>query len=266
MIELHCHVLPGVDDGAADGSESGVALGRMYEQGVRQVIVTPHVNSSFLLRPKSRAVVSESLDEAWVTLLAVRDANFPDLALHRGSELMLDHPQPDLSFDWVRLAGTRFVLVEFPGMSIPPRAADALAGLVASGYVPVIAHPERYWNAGPECADAVGWRSAGARLQVNCGSLLGQYGREAARRARHLLRAGAVDYLASDYHARGEYPVEQCRRVFTEEGCGDQSELLLCTNPARLLEGENPLDVPPVALPESKWQRLPGIRRFWPMS
>jgi protein-tyrosine phosphatase len=203
------------------------------------------------------------LDEAWTAVVELCAAKYPDLILHRGAELMLDHPNPDLGLDWIRLAGTRFVLLEFPGLMIPPRAVEALSPLVQSGYTPVMAHPERYRNSSQSCAEAMEWKGAGARLQVNCGSLLGHYGSPAVQRARHLLQQGAVNYLASDYHARGPYPLRECQRVLEDAGCSDQSTLLLCTNPARLLEGLDPLDVPPIDPSESFWKKLAGLRRFW---
>jgi len=264
MIDLHCHLLPGVDDGASSIEETRAAIEQMVGQGVRGIVVTPHVSSSNLLRPGRDGSQVASIDEAWERFRDV-GAGFADLSLHRGSELMLDQPGPDLSMPWVRLGGTRFVLVEFPGMMIPPRAADALATIVESGYVPVIAHPERYRNAGGECEEAIEWRTAGARLQVNCGSVIGRYGADALKRARHLLAASRVDYLASDYHARGPYPLDECVQAL-EKDASEQIELLLSTNPARLLEGLDPLEVPPIPEPVSRWKSVVGMRRLMGLS
>ncbi len=263
MIDLHCHLLPAVDDGATDLAAAETAIERMRDQGVRGFVVTPHVSAMELLLPSGAARVEAPLNDAWAALSALCAEKYPDLVVHRGTELMLDHPGPDVGLEWVRLAATRFVLLEFPGMMIPPRATEALRPLVKSGYTLVLAHPERYRNASMSCVEAMEWRAVGARLQVNCGSLLGQYGTEAAHRARQLLQQGAVDYLASDYHARGPYPLEECRRLLDEAGCSSQSTLLLCTNPARLLEGLDPEEVPPIDTSRPFWKKLPGLRRFW---
>lgn len=264
MIDLHCHLLSGVDDGAPDVAATKASIERMARQGVTGFVVTPHVSTMELLRSSGAERVATALDAAWAVMAELRATDFPDLSIGRGTELMLDHPSPDLSPDWVRLAGTKFVLIEFPGMMIPPRATEALAPLVAAGYVPVIAHPERYRNASADCAEAIQWRQTGARLQVNCGSLLGHYGSGAARRARCLLEQGAADYLASDYHARGPYPAEASRKVLESAGAAEQFDLLLCTNPARLLDGLDPLEVAPVDPPASPWRKLVGMRRIWP--
>ncbi len=262
MIDFHCHILPGVDDGAGDPEESAAAIERMYAQGIREIIVSPHVSSSALFRLEEREALETGLEAAWDSLQRLRERH-PDLRLHRGAELMLDHPGPDLGVDWLRLAGTRFILVEFLGMMIPPRAADVLGTIIQRGYVPVIAHPERYRNASPDCREARAWRAAGARLQVNCGSLLGGYGADAERRAWSLLRTGSADYLASDYHARGTYPVAECGRVLNSVGAALQFELLMSTNPARLLEGLDPVEVPPAEPPLPAWKRFVRRGRFW---
>lgn len=263
MIDLHNHLLPGVDDGAVDIAESRAALERMYDQGVRALAVTPHVRASSLFKTTARKRIVALLEGAWNSLVDLGKSDFPDLRLFLGTELMLDHPNPDLAPEWVRLAGTRYVLVEFPGMLIPPRAVDALSTIVEHGYTPVVAHPERYRNATADCDQAQSWREVGARLQVNCGSLLGFYGGDATRRAWSLIEAGSVDYLASDYHARGRLPIEECRRLLDEEGAGAQSELLLRTNPARLLEGLDPLEVPPTGQRTPRWKRLVRKGLFW---
>ena len=126
---------------------------------------------------------------------------------------MLDTPSPDLSDARLRLGGTRFTLVEFPFMVIPPNGPRALFELKMAGWAPVLAHPERYGNASAEFGDAEEWRRVGAHLQVNCGSLLGRYGAKAQQLAWGLLERGWVDYLSSDYHARGTCPVAECRRA-----------------------------------------------------
>lgn len=262
MIDLHCHLLPGVDDGATDLLEADAALRRMYDQGVRGIVVTPHVQASSLIRLGEPEHTAARLGEAWSSLVHL-GRRIPDLALYRGVELMLDQPHPLLDASWLRLAGTRFVLVEFLGMLVPPRATEVLAELARGGFVPVVAHPERYRNASADCREALAWRETGARLQVNCGSLVGGYGPEACRRAWTLLETASVDYLASDYHARGRYPLQESRQALLAEDAADQFELLFSTNPARLLEDADPLELGPVQPRLSPWKKLVRRGKFW---
>lgn len=259
MIDFHNHVIPGVDDGAADPDEAAAALCAFAAQGVTALVATPHVNGSQTLDAVALASRLAELDAGWDVLLGAAEEGVP--SLHRGAEVMLDTPEPDLSEPRLRLAGTRFVLLEFPFMTVPPNAARTLFELRMKGWQPVLAHPERYSNASLDVADALEWARVGAHLQVNAGSLLGRYGERAHTLAWRLLHRGAVAYVASDHHARGTPHLQACRAALERRGAGAQAELLLGVNPARLLAGEEPLPVAPLERERrSFWQRLFGGR------
>ena len=182
------------------------------------------------------------------------------LRVERGLEVMLNTPEPDLSDPRLRMAGTSFTLVEFPYMTVPPNSAEAIFFLKMKGWRPVIAHPERYTGVDDDLQIVDEWRRVGGLLQVNCGSLLGRYGSEAKATAWRLLTRGWVDYLASDYHARGHLHMAEARRKLEEKGGGEQAKLLFEVNPARLLDDAQPEPVPPLlGRPNSLWRRfLPG--------
>jgi protein-tyrosine phosphatase len=255
LIDFHNHLLARVDDGSSSAEQSRAAVGAMHEQGVRGIVVTPHLLASITRRPDALAQALEELDDAYDELAAIVASDFPDVRLARGVELMLDAPAPDLSDPRLRLDGTRFALLEFPWMRVPPHSARALHALRERGWTPVVAHPERYHN-----FDGVGvvdeWRSVGAFVQCNAGSVTGRYGPRAQEKAWDLLAAGRVDYLCSDYHARERLPIDAARAAFEGAGGADRFDLLTCANPARLLAGEDPLPVPPLARRRSVWSRL----------
>ncbi|HEX8392519.1 MAG TPA: CpsB/CapC family capsule biosynthesis tyrosine phosphatase [Longimicrobium sp.] len=257
ITDFHNHLIPGVDDGAADAAESAAALATFHEQGVRTVVCTPHVSGALTADPAALAARLAELDRGWEALAAAASAH-PAMRVVRGAEVMLDTPRPDLSDPRLRLGGTAFALVEFPFMSVPPNAVEALFALRMQGWTPVLAHPERYANAAPDLHEAPEWKRVGALLQVNAGSLLGRYGPDAARRGWGLVRAGLADYLCSDYHARGRCPVASCRALMEERGYGEQARLLTEENPARLLRGEAPLPVPPRQRSRPLWRRILG--------
>jgi protein-tyrosine phosphatase len=188
----------------------------------------------------------QAIGHGWATL--VRRAAESGVQVYRGAELSLDTATPDLSDARLRLAGGPFVLVEFPYFIVPPRSTRMIAWLVAQGWQPVLAHPERYSGFDPELDVAAEWRSAGARLQMNGGSVLGRYGETARRLALRLLARGWVDYLSSDYHARGAPRIADYRAALVQQGGREQADLLMCTNPRRLLEGVPPLAVPPLVM------------------
>lgn len=246
MLDFHNHVIPGVDDGAGDVAEARAALASLQAAGVEAVIATPHLDASLTHRAAALAARLAEIDAGWATLTQLRAREFPELRLLRGVELMLDVPDPELEDPRLRLAGTRFVLIEFPMMSVPPGSVRVLGRLVAQGWAPIIAHPERYRGLDGKIELAGQWRDAGACLQVNSGSLIGRYGPGPRRVAFALLERGWADYLASDYHARGQPTLREAHELLVERGADEHAQLLLRVNPLRIPEEGRPLPVPPL--------------------
>jgi protein-tyrosine phosphatase len=261
MIDFHSHLMPGVDDGAVDLDQSRAALLTMREQGVTAAITTPHLSGSLLTRPAAAAPVLAEIDRAWKELEEMVAAEMPGFRIERGAEIELDSTVLELGDARARMAGTRFVLVEFPHMSIPPNSERAIFEMRMKGLSPVIAHPERYsgLDAGLEVVEE--WVRVGGLLQVNCGSLLGRYGASAEQIAWRLLERGRVSYLASDYHARGRCPIREARDVLTDRGAEESARLLMEENPALLLRDERPHPVPPLALKKRTFLERLGLRR-----
>ncbi|MCJ7627246.1 MAG: hypothetical protein MUO50_02545 [Longimicrobiales bacterium] len=258
FTDLHSHLVPGVDDGSRTLEEARDGLRRLRASGVRRVVTTPHLDGSLT---RDRGMLEARLakvDEAWGSLHRMAEGEFPDLDLHRGHEVMLDIPDPDLSDPRVHLAGTAFVLVEWPGLQVPPSTLSVLDRLVDSGIRPIIAHPERYRGLDRDTVLPGEWRERGALLQVNYGSVLGRYGDLPRRRAVTLLERGWVDLMASDFHGRAHLSpsVREAQEVFSEWGGGDRFDLLARVNPARVLRGEDPMPVIPLTVKKRVWQRL----------
>lgn len=256
-VDFHNHLLPGVDDGATSLDESRAAFAAMRDAGVATVIVTPHFRATMTERPEVLSAALSEIDESFASVQQLLAAEFAEVQLHRGVELMLDSPTVDLSDPRLRLAETPFVLVEFPAMMVPPHSVQALYQLRLQGWRPIIAHPERYRDM--DSTDVVDeWRSVGCYLQVNTGSLIGRYGDNARKTAWSLLELGWVDYLSSDYHARGRLRLDESHAAIRRGGGEEQLRLLTQENPSRLLAGEDPLPVPPLTIRRSLWRRLLG--------
>ncbi|MDX1577983.1 MAG: CpsB/CapC family capsule biosynthesis tyrosine phosphatase [Gemmatimonadota bacterium] len=255
MVDLHTHVLPGVDDGARDMDEALAALERLIDEGASKVVATPHYRASLRERTAHEAATLRRFDEAFERLTgAVAEAGF-ELELARGCEFRLDAPGPDPSDPRLRLGGSRWVLVEFASFQVPPYAGGQLAAVREAGWSTLLAHPERYAGLGRALERVEAWVSDGTRLQVNARSLLGGYGPAAEDMARELLRRGWVSCIASDYHARGA-PALSSARGLLEGGDAtspDRSRAihaLFSENPARILADEEPLSVPAIELPD----------------
>jgi protein-tyrosine phosphatase len=237
VIDIHSHLLPGVDDGARSLEESLPVLERFGRDGVEVLVCTPHLLATDAARVDDGRY-AEVFDEL------VRHAP-PQPRLARGWEIMLDAPGVDLRAAHLRLGGSTAILVEFPRLSVPAGAARELFRLRASGVVPVLAHPERYWACTPQLVAE--WRRAGAVIQGDATMPLA--GGPVGKLARALLEQGLVDCLASDNH--GDVRSLGAARTWLEElGAGEQARLLTHVNAERVLRSEPVLPVAPLPVLE----------------
>jgi protein-tyrosine phosphatase len=244
LLDFHNHVIPGVDDGAADDEQAATALQAFSDQSIDTLIATPHINASLTLTPDLLEERLKEIDAGWHRLTSLVATRFPAMRVHRGAEVMLDTPQPVLSDLRLRLAGGRFALVEYPFMGVPPQSTSVLQLLIRGDIVPVIAHPERYTSMTVTSPLPAEWKAAGALLQVNAGSIVGRYGPQARDNALALLERGMADYICSDFHARSRPATAAAREALAELGGAEIAEILTAVNPRRLLDGEMPLPVP----------------------
>lgn len=259
FADFHSHLVPGVDDGARTVEEAVESVERMVWSGIRKIITTPHLDGSLTLHSRTLeerlSEVSESFDE----VAEIVGRQFPEIDFHRGHEIMLD--VPDVSFEdpRLRLAGTRFVLLEWPRLHLPPGTTQVLHRIRTEGYVPIVAHPERY--IGIDVALANRWRDVGAFLQINYGSLDGRYGAEARTFALRLLRRGMADYLASDFHGRSDRKLykDEAASLLNNLGGGEALVHLCRTNPARIFREELPMPVPPLPIERGLLARVKQI-------
>ena len=259
--DFHSHLIPGVDDGAADLAASRAAVAAIARDGVTAAITTPHFDGSLTLAPPMAEQRLAQLDAGFAALTADAEVAACGVHLMRGVELMLDVPDPDVSDPRLRLNGGRFVLVEYPGLQLPLAHADyAVRALRDKGWQPVLAHPERYRNVDDSLEQLLALRFAGAYFQVNAGSLVGYHGDGPKRRAVALLVRGWVEYGSSDYHGRGAPAVAAARAALAASGAAEQAELLFCENPGRLVRDESPRAVDPTSKetrePRPWWVRL----------
>lgn len=248
MIDLHSHLLPGVDDGSPSIAKSVPVLERFASQGVECVVLTPHLTASR---------VAQAPYEHHVQLLEELRAAAPSgPELRLGWEIMLDEPNADLRARHLALGESTAVLVEFPRVAVPARAAVELSRIRASGVVPVLAHPERYWGCTPHAVAE--WRAAGAVIQMDVSSLAGRGTIAATSRA--LLAEGLVDCFSSDNHGDSRC-LATARDWLLAEATPEHAELLTVTNARRLLDSEPVLAVPPLRRSSGMLSRLGGLLR-----
>jgi len=250
-VDVHSHLVPGVDDGARTLEDALESIERMTAVGIGAILTTPHFDASLMKSDAGPARIEE-VRTAFSTLRREVARAFPELWLGQGFEIMVDEPDPDLSDPRLRMAGTSFVLIEWPSMQVPPGTTGVIRRLVATGLRPIVAHPERYRTSESMRPLAQTWRDAGAFLQVNQGSLTGRYGPKAERRAWELLGAGLADYLASDHHGRPhlELHLDGVSERLGDLGAEEELRMLVRANPRRILDDLEPLPVRPIRIDE----------------
>jgi len=245
VIDLHSHLLPGVDDGSRTVEQSVEVLRRMAERGITDVCLTPHLRAK-----ETRNGPPARHEEAFAALRAEAPES---PRLHRGAEVMLDRP---LALDRDRihrisLGGTRYLLVEFPRLVSSDAVTNALGRIRDAGFTAVLAHPERYSACSVEAVTF--WRELGARMQVDATTLHSRQAR--GQRARQLVAAGLADILAGDNHG-DDRTIAGGADFLHAQGGGEQADLLTVRNPAAILRDEPLADVPPLAIRRSWMQRF----------
>jgi protein-tyrosine phosphatase len=246
VIDLHSHLLPGVDDGSRSVDQSVKVLRELGSLGLTDICLTPHMRAG-----QAAAGPPDAHERAFEGLRAAAPA-LP--RLHRGAEVMLDRPLPGDAerLRRVSLGGSRYILVEFPRLVAYETVTNALSRVLEIGdLIPVLAHPERY-----SCCsvDAVGrWRELGAKMQVDATTLRSPQAR--GQRARDLVANGLADILAGDNHGDGRSVAVGYDFLAGQDGL-EQADLLVVLNPAAMLKDEALLGVPPIKLRQTWMQRF----------
>lgn len=247
MIDVHCHLLPGVDDGARDVDEAVATLRELAGQGYAAVVLTPHLRGARVAQG-----LPSRFDRAFE---ALRPAAPAEVALFRGVELMLDVPIPELPTpERFTLARSRYLLVEFPLVVLAQTATSLIAQLKSQGLIPLVAHPERYGSCSVPAVRA--WRAAGAAIQVDATTMTSRSGR--GERARALLEHGLADVLAADNH--GDSRSLLAAAEFLEAFGAERAAMALTlTNPHAMVENRDLEPVEPVQFVGSLLDRM----RLW---
>jgi protein-tyrosine phosphatase len=242
MIDIHSHILPGLDDGAAN-MEEAIAMARIaVTAGIKQMVATPHV--------KSRTYPSRELIlEVLVNLRRKLEKNSIPLVVMPGGEYGIEPglPQRMASGEVLTINDTgRYLLVEFPAASVPDFTTTVLNELLAQDVTPVIAHPERNYVFMGDYSRLYDLVARGSLVQLTAGSLTGYYCTEVADAARTFLEEGWVHFIASDAHNRSgqllqfEIATKEVLRLY-----GDGlRRCLLKSNPQRAIRGESIGDSP----------------------
>lgn len=200
MIDIHSHIIPGVDDGAASDTEAAVMLRLAAESGTTAIVATPHYYNRWQCTVASS---KHLMDERFKKFSEFIEASDVGLKVCQGAELFGVNNITELARhnEIISLNGSRYVLVEFDFDDDFARVRYCTSQLLSSGYVPVIAHPERYMFLQKEPSNVYWFLERGCLLQINKGSPVGRYGTGAMKYSRWLLENRFVHAVASDCHS-----------------------------------------------------------------
>lgn len=238
MIDIHCHILPQIDDGASSYHDS-VEMARMAAfSGTRGIVVTPHCNipNAFdnYWNAELQAVLEKlqkEVDERKIPITF-----FPGQEIFLTSDVLSLIKQGKL----IPINHSRYLLVEFHSYENASVAIRKLQKLTAEGYVPIVAHPERY-SFVHEHGDVIyRMKDLGCLIQVNKGSLKGRFGRRAMQSAFEILENYEADFIASDGHSqysRTPY-LADAYEIVSERYSSDYADFLLNDNPQKVLKNE----------------------------
>lgn len=254
MVDIHCHILPGMDDGA-ETIEQSVEMAEMaIADGITHVVATPHANAEYrydpdLIRRRRDELQGRVGDRLTLATGCDFHLNFENLQDLRGNPAKYTINQKN------------YLLVEFADFSIPPGTDDTLHQLLLLGVSPIITHPERnrLIRSKPEMLRK--WLRQGCYVQITAQSLLGGFGESTQKQAKEWLEQDMVHFFASDAHNTAKRPL-RLRQAFeaTAEQRGEGvARALFFDNPLAAFEGR-PLPYEPEP-PEESARTAPRRRR-----
>jgi len=236
MIDTHCHILSGIDDGAQTIDDSLKMAKLAIEEGITTIIATPHHNNGKYENPKA------SILEKVAELNRVLQAEKLPLTILPGQETRITG---EFIEDWendrvLPLNQTQYLFVEFPSSHVPRYAEKMLYDLQLKGLIPIIVHPERNQEIHERPEILYQLVKKGASAQLTAGSLCGKFGKKVKSFSEQLIEANLIHFVASDAHniTSRAFHLEHAYEV-VEDKYGIDMLYLFRENAALLVEGKN---------------------------
>lgn len=235
IFDIHCHILPGVDDGARNESSTDRMLRIAASEGIDIIVATPH----FAYGREKEEV--EEIKRKYAEVRTWWKKRGAEKEMYLGNELFYSEGIIEALQDGSALTmnGTKYVLVEFPIYTEFSYVQRAIQKLQYAGYIPVIAHVERYeYLRKKGCIEEL--VRMGAYMQVNASTITGKHGIFAKHQVMQWIRQGLVHFIATDAHdSRERRPeIDKCAAYLKKKLGVSRTHRLLCNNPQRMLKGE----------------------------
>jgi protein-tyrosine phosphatase len=232
MIDIHCHILFGLDDGARTLDESVRMIEIAAACGTTDIVATPHANSEFPFRP----------DLAITKLAVLRERAGDRMRIHPGSDFHLSYENIDDALKHptkYTINHKCYLLVEFSELAILHNSRDILGRLLSAGIIPIVTHPERNELLRRRFDKLECWVQEGCMIQVTAHSFLGAFGRRAKQFADMLLRRNLIHFVASDAHGAKQRPprLDEAYSYVCRKAGLERADRLFREHPQRAIEG-----------------------------
>ena len=235
-IDIHCHILPGVDDGSPDMATSLEMLRIADKNGITHLILTPHHKPMHHnVSPEHNVVYRKKLQEA-AKEAGIKAKLFSGNEIYYSDETMEELIEGKIC----SLAGSDYVLVEFHPTNPYKAIQNAVSRVQAAGFIPIIAHVERYSDIVSHPSRVKDLIEMGSFIQVNASSIMGKYGFGISHFTKKLLKEELVHFVASDAHDTGRRAPNllDCRNYVERKYGEDYGKKLFFTNPANVIRNE----------------------------
>jgi protein-tyrosine phosphatase len=262
MIDIHHHLLWGMDDGASN-LETSVAMAKAAaSDGISHIVCSPHANGMYAYEP--RAIVDKIAE-----LQRLLDRDAIAVKLGRGCDFHMSYDNvQEARLDPAKFSinGSGYLLVEIPDYGISPGLTEIFYQLQIAGLIPILTHPERNPTLQADRPRMMDWLRGGVLVQVTAGSVVGRMGRRAERMAHDLLANRWVHFLATDAHNTTSRPpkMREAFDVVAKKYGPDYAHLLCVSNPLAAFTGKplapqpEPLNLYEEFKEKSWWQRVMG--------
>jgi protein-tyrosine phosphatase len=197
--DIHSHILPGIDDGSPDIETSLVLIQQLQDLGIKKAIATPHIIGDLYRNNAS------TIENALQKITTACAAAGMDISIAAAAEYMLDDYFMDLLHNKTPLLTlhNNIILTEFPYSSAPPGTVQMFESIIANGYVPILAHPERYHYFQNNFDEFFRLVETGYKLQVNLLSLTGYYGKPSEKAGKFIIKNNLANWVGTDLHHIG---------------------------------------------------------------